>query len=148
MKKAVFHSKSNLFLMELIFSLLFLALSASVCIQIFAAAASSKIEAREWNHIQEWTVSIGEFLEGSPASASEFLDFYPLGVEDNDTLLYYFDTSWNPTNADSSHYLIQLTFSETTRKKTIAFSCYKKEELLYQQDFSFPIFSSLEVTHE
>lgn len=148
MKQVVFHSKSNLFLMEIIFSLLFLALSASVCIQIFAAAATSRIEAREWNHIQEWNVTIGEFLEGSSDRASEFLSFYPSGIQNADSLLYYFDSNWNPADKASFCYCIQLTFSGSTRKKTVDFSCYKKEKLLYQQEISFPIFTSPEVAYE
>lgn len=38
MKKISAHSKTSLFLMEMIFVLLFLALSSAACIRIFAAA--------------------------------------------------------------------------------------------------------------
>lgn len=52
MKKISAHSKTSLFLMEMIFVLLFLALSSAACIRIFAAAKNNHIQAQEWRHIQ------------------------------------------------------------------------------------------------
>lgn len=46
MKKISAHSKTSLFLMEMIFVLLFLALSSAACIRIFAAAKKNHIQAR------------------------------------------------------------------------------------------------------
>ena len=50
MKKISAHSKTSLFLMEMIFVLLFLALSSAACIRIFAAAKKNHIQAQEWRH--------------------------------------------------------------------------------------------------
>lgn len=47
MKKISAHSKTSLFLMEMIFVLLFLALSSAACIRIFAAAKKNHIQAQE-----------------------------------------------------------------------------------------------------
>ena len=47
MKKISAHSKTSLFLMEMIFVLLFLALSSAACIRIFAAAKNNHIQAHE-----------------------------------------------------------------------------------------------------
>ena len=65
MKKISAHSKTSLFLMEMIFVLLFLALSSAACIRIFAAAKNNHIQAQEWRHIQTLTTSVGEILEDS-----------------------------------------------------------------------------------
>ena len=64
MKKITTHSKSSLFLMEMILSILILALTCTACIRIFAAAKTQRKEARELNHIQELVTSAGETLEG------------------------------------------------------------------------------------
>ena len=53
MKKLITHSKSSLFLIEMILSILILALTCTVCVRIFAAAKTQREEARELNHIQE-----------------------------------------------------------------------------------------------
>ena len=65
MKKLITHSKSSLFLIEMILSILILALTCTVCVRIFAAAKTQREEARELNHIQELVTSAGETLEGS-----------------------------------------------------------------------------------
>jgi len=66
MKKITTHSKSSLFLMEMILSILILALTCTACIRIFAAAKTQRKEARELNHIQELVTSAGETLQRPP----------------------------------------------------------------------------------
>ena len=73
MKKLITHSKSSLFLIEMILSILILALTCTVCVRIFAAAKTQREEARELNHIQELVTSAGETLE---AVSYTHLDVY------------------------------------------------------------------------
>ena len=56
MRKLYNHSKSTLFLMEMILSILILSLTCTACVQIFAAARNNREKARQYNHIQELTV--------------------------------------------------------------------------------------------
>ena len=77
MKKISAHSKTSLFLMEMIFVLLFLALSSAACIRIFAAAKNNHIQAQEWRHIQTLTTSVGEILEDSDGTAKSFVSLFP-----------------------------------------------------------------------
>ena len=63
MQKLNKRSGSSLFLMEMILSILILALACTACIRIFAAAGTDRRKARELNHIQTLTVSAGEILE-------------------------------------------------------------------------------------
>ncbi|MFR1009895.1 MAG: hypothetical protein ACLSGA_10260 [Ruminococcus sp.] len=63
MKKITTHSKSGLFLMEMIFVLLFLGLTCGVCVRLFAASYMARVHAREDSHIQELITSAGEILE-------------------------------------------------------------------------------------
>ena len=79
MKKISAHSKTSLFLMEMIFVLLFLALSSAACIRIFAAAKKNHIQAQEWRHIQTLTTSVGEILEDSAGTAKSFVSLFPDG---------------------------------------------------------------------
>ena len=69
MKKLITHSKSSLFLIEMILSILILALTCTVCVRIFAAAKTQREEARELNHIQELVTSAGETLEVYPPAS-------------------------------------------------------------------------------
>ena len=144
MKKLTSHSKTSLFLMEMIISLLILSLTACICVQIFAKAKSAREQAREWNHIQELTVTAGEFLEGSNGSPEEFLSLYPEGYSEEGSLLYYYDSQWNTSSESDSRYCMELIFSQEPKEKTVSLSFYEKEELLFQKNISFPLFSARE----
>lgn len=76
MKKLITHSKSSLFLIEMILSILILALTCTVCVRIFAAAKTQREEARELNHIQELVTSAGETLEGWNGQLSSFISIF------------------------------------------------------------------------
>ena len=98
MKKISAHSKTSLFLMEMIFVLLFLALSSAACIRIFAAAKNNHIQAQEWRHIQTLTTSVGEILEDSDGTAKSFVSLFPDGqIQDNLIEWYYhrLPIKWN-----------------------------------------------------
>lgn len=73
MKKMTAHSKSSLFLMEMILSILILALTCTACVRVLAAAKSQRQKARELNHIQELTTSAGEALEGWDGEISSYV---------------------------------------------------------------------------
>ena len=85
MKKITTHSKSGLFLMEMIFVLLFLGLTCGVCVRLFAASYTARQKAREADHIQELVTNAGEILEGTDGTAASFLALMPEGVEDETT---------------------------------------------------------------
>ncbi len=68
MKKLITHSKSSLFFIEMILSILILALTCTVCVRIFAAAKTQREEARELNHIQELVTSAAKLWKGGTVS--------------------------------------------------------------------------------
>lgn len=76
MKKMTAHSKSSLFLMEMILSILILALTCTACVRVLAAAKSQRQKAGELNHIQELTTSAGEALEGWDGQISSFIKIF------------------------------------------------------------------------
>ena len=91
MKKISAHSKTSLFLMEMIFVLLFLALSSAACIRIFAAAKNNHIQAQEWRHIQTLTTSVGEILEDSDETANSRQGTLTFYHATNDIQIYTID---------------------------------------------------------
>ena len=93
MKKISAHSKTSLFLMEMIFVLLFLALSSAACIRLFAAAKKNHIRAQEWRHIQTLTTSVGEILEDSDGTAKSFVSLFPDGQIQDNLIEWYYDLS-------------------------------------------------------
>lgn len=144
MKNLSSHSKTSLFLMEMILSILFLSLTACICVQIFIGAKSAREQAREWNHIQEMTVTAGEFLKGSNGTNEEFLAIYPNGILENNTLQYSFDSDWSSISSTEYEpiYYMKLQFSRETTEKKVYLSFYKRNELLYEDEICFPLFAS------
>ena len=88
MQKLTSHSRSSLFLMEMILSILILALTCTACVRIFAAAKTQRQEARELNHTQELATCAGEALEGWDGELSSFSQI--------------FETAANVSDSDSS----------------------------------------------
>ena len=145
MKKTTTHSRSGLFLMELILSLLILSLAAAACIQIFAAARSFRRQAREWNHIQELTISAGEILEGTDGSTEAFLHLLPDGTAADHTLTYSFDTGWEPCAKSEAAYqmIITLHTGPGVKQADLQFQ-NSRGETLYEQTICFPLLSQRE----
>ena len=77
MKNLQTHSRSSLFLMEIILAVLIFAFTSTACVQIFAASRIQRQKARELNHIQELTTSVGEILEGWDGEFSSFVKLLP-----------------------------------------------------------------------
>lgn len=140
MKKITTHSKSGLFLMEMILSLLILSLTAASCIQVFAAARTARIKAREWNHIQELTTSAGEILEGTDGSRESFLALMPGGTDTDGSLLYTYDSKWQACDPADGAYCFSVTLSVTEKEKQAALQFQNYQgEMLYEQQIRFPV---------
>lgn len=139
MKKMNTHSRSGLFLMEMILSLLILSLAAAACIQIFAAARTCRREAREWNHIQELTTSAGEILEGTNGSPESFLALLPGGTITGESLSYSYDAQWKACPPNEASYQMMITLHPASKKKQADLKFLNHQgKTLYEQTILFP----------
>lgn len=142
MKHPAVRSKTSLFLMEMIISLLILSLTSCICVQIFGEARSLRERARQWNHVQELLVTAGEFLEGSSGTSEEYLALFPEGIEKDGHLYYYYDRFFESSSQENARYTMDLLFSRGKRQKSVIVSFYKKEELFFSQEITFPLFGN------
>lgn len=141
MRKLTTHSKSGLFLMELIISLLFLSLTCTMCIRLFADARLSQKKAQELNHIRELTTSVGEILEGSSPEPEIFSSLLSGGTISGDTVDFYYDNTWSSCDAENAAYQMQLCLSEDSFEKEAGLSFFDSSgEVLYTQTIRFPLF--------
>ena len=98
-------SKSSLFLIELIISILFFSLASAACIQLFVKAHLLDKKTQETNQIVMWTQNLAELWyasDGELASVYERLvadyevqDSSILLVDNDSKLFLYFDKEWN-----------------------------------------------------
>lgn len=146
MKKSTNHSGTELFLMEMILSVFFLAVSFAICIGLFASATADRREAQELNHMQELTLTVGEILEGSDGTAAEVLKFLPGGIGKENALVYYFDKEWKVCEEGVSSYIMSLKLKnpEESGKKGAQISFEDRAgELLYETEISYPVFKGV-----
>lgn len=104
MQKLTSHSRSSLFLMEMILSILILALTCTACVRIFAAAKTQRQKARELNHIQELATCAGEVLEGWDGELSSFSQIFQTAanVSDSDGTISFDSDSSISSATDAS----------------------------------------------
>lgn len=140
MKRKASHSKTGLFLMEMIFALLFLALSSTACIRIFAAAKSNHRQAQEWRQIQILTTSVGEILEANSSTAESYVALLPEGSVQGNVITWYYDDSWKSCSSSQASYEMEFSLSETTfsRQGTLIFYRCPDHTQLYTIDLAFP----------
>lgn len=141
MKQIQSHSKNSLFLMEMIFVLLFLALSSAACIRIFAAAEKNHVHAVESRQIQAHTVSVCEIMEGTDGSPDSFVQYLSGGISDNSSVTWYYDNSWNICDKQEASYQMILELSPSRYEKAGTLSFYRMDTdhtLLHSTKLRFP----------
>lgn len=144
MKKSSTHSKTSLFLMEMIFVLLFLSVSSAACIRIFAAAKENQTKAQEWRHIQLLTTSVGEILESSDNAGNNFLSFFPDGIKKGNVIHCYYDKNWNSCSSTQAVYEMVLKSTDSSGQSTLSFYTCSDSALLYTIDLRFPVIRNSE----
>ncbi len=148
MKNITTHSKSGLFLMEMIFVLLFLGLTCGICVRLFAASYTARQKAREADHIQELVTNTGEILEGTDGTAESFLALMPDGNHTQDgSICYYYDKKWQISSRKNSIYKMDIALSRSDICKNAhirisRLSGQGTEEIIYTQTIRFPLTQS------
>lgn len=104
------HSRSSLFLMEMIIAILFFSLASAVCIQLFAKSHTLSKQTVNQNQAVIQAQNLAECylaLEGDFEHITVLL-----GLADADTssgcLKLYFDTDWAPTDASAAFYQAEM----------------------------------------
>ena len=97
------HSKTSLFLMELIIAILFFSISGAICVQLFVKAHMLSETSVEMNNSVLWTQNISEVFCGLEGNLHSIADFYSdnsiviVSYEDNPevgTLVMFFDENF------------------------------------------------------
>ena len=114
MQKLTSHSRSSLFLMEMILSILILALTCTACVRIFAAAKTQRQEARELNHTQELATCAGEALEGWDGELSSFSQIFETAANVSDSEI---SDSDGTISSDSDSSISSATDASVGKKK-------------------------------
>ena len=140
MKKSRHNSGTSLFLMEMILALLFLSLSSAACIQIFAAARKSRLQAEQWNQIQALTTSVGEVLEGTDGTDEQILSLLPGGIKKDTSLIWYYNRNWQSCSSGEAAYeMILETDISSEKSGELSFQQLSNGNELYRIPLRFPV---------
>lgn len=140
MKKSRHNSGTSLFLMEMILALLFLSLSSAACIQIFAAARKSRLQAEQWNQIQALTTSVGEVLEGTDGTDEQILSLLPGGIKKDTSLIWYYNRNWQScSSGEAACEMILETDISSEKSGELSFRQLSNGSELYRITLRFPV---------
>ena len=127
--------------MEMIFVLLFLALSSAACIRLFAAAKKIIYGLRNGVIYRRSQLPSGEILEDSDGTAKSFVSLFPDGQIQDNLIEWYYDSSWQLCSDSQASYKMELTLHETanSRQGTLTFYHATNDIQIYTIDLVFPI---------
>lgn len=143
-------SKSSLFLMELIISILFFSMTSAACIQLFVKAHLLNVKTTEQNQTVMWTQNLAELWR---AYDGDMLKIYTQLSADYDSenkgyvylsndgrnLHLYFDSKWNQTQNDIT-YIVSLSdkgYDAATLLSAAEISLSKNNEIFYFLPLSY-----------
>lgn len=88
--------RSNIFLMEIILSILFFSIASAICIRLFAQAHMQSEHTAALNQAVLAASSAAEALETCGGAAEELSVSFPYSQAEGQTLHVYYDSAWKP----------------------------------------------------
>lgn len=115
-------SKNSLFLMELILSILFFALTAAVCLQLFVKAHVLSQDTINLNHAVTEAQNFAEVFLAGDGSLRRFPDYFidqltpdSCSYDDSGILCsftLFYDKDWNPSGLSDCTYQITIAYTQ------------------------------------
>ncbi len=131
------HSKSSLFLMELIIAILFFALASTVCIQLFVKSHVIAEQTTNQNQAVIQVQNLADAFIASDGDMATMMSWFPNHsiILDNEFLLF-FDEKWQPCTVSEGYFQAMLSYTgETDGLLTAEIIVLKREpgEIIHQQ---------------
>lgn len=108
------NSSTSLFLMELMISILFFAISGAVCIQLFVKAHTINELSQDKSKAVLIAQDICEYFHHSDGDKQEMLSYYSAyeNTDEDNTYLLFFSQSGNPCSGENTYFIAKLTFKQ------------------------------------
>lgn len=99
-------SKSSLFLMELILTVLLFAICSAICMKLFAASHQLGVKTWELNKSVATAQSFAEVMRGTNGSIDEIIKMYPSAVKSDDSYFeVFYDADFNECDFHEAVYV-------------------------------------------
>ena len=104
------HTRSSLFLIELIIAILFFSAGSAVCIRAFAQAHEMSRAASDLSFASAQVSSAASAVRYTDGSAAALAEYFPGAVqaEDSQTCLVYYDQAHQPCSLDAAAYVLTI----------------------------------------
>lgn len=145
-------SKSSLFLMELIISILFFSIASAVCIQLFVKAHLLNIRTQEQNQTVVWSQNLAELWRAYEGDSLLIYNRLCADYSCEDSSIYltnvlpyalylYFNEDWELSDRDITYQVLLAgsAYDDSSRLITSEIRVFKGEELLYSLPLSHHI---------
>ena len=127
------NSRASLFLMELMISIMFFAISGAVCIQLFVKAHTINEESAAKSKATLIAQDICEYYHYSDGDKADMLSYYWDYEESEDSILLYFTENGSVCSNVGARYVATLTFDQelSYRILTLDIQSVDDKESLY-----------------
>lgn len=104
------HSRSSLFLMELILAILFFSIASAVCIQLFAKSHTLSKRTINQNNALIQTQNLAEGFLATDGNLENIADLFPMSALNpaDGSVTLYFDNNWKTVTKDSATFIAVL----------------------------------------
>ncbi|MGN0351753.1 MAG: hypothetical protein ACI4ES_08880 [Roseburia sp.] len=117
------HSKSSIFLMEIILDIFLFSILLTVCLQLFSKSDSLSAKSGRLEHAVLCCTSIAETFQSAADGKSALLEAYPDSTNLDNGLLIYFDDSFTECHMSAATYKAIVELDQKT-PSTIQISFY------------------------
>ncbi len=103
-------SRTSLFLMELIITILFFSIASAVCVQFFVKAHTIGEKTKELNSAVAAAQGFAEVMRGTDGSIDSILSVYPDAIQGSDTFFeVFYDENFLPCEPEDAEYVSDVT---------------------------------------
>lgn len=107
-------SKSSLFLTEMILSILFFAIAAACCIQIFVKGHQISQHSENLNYAQNLASGMAETVMMAEGNADQILAVFPTAEIADQAVTVYYDHNWEACGSEDYSFVLKATYSKTS----------------------------------
>lgn len=107
------HTKTSIFLMEIIIAILIFIICGAVCVKMFTTSYVLNSETNEYNHAVVLVTNAAELFRYNDGDMSKYIDYYSnINMENESAFKVFYDSNFEECNEDNARYYLSLKLSQ------------------------------------